>query len=221
MGDKVTISKADIAAGDVVVPCAVYLDEATNDTETMSVQFTINSDSADVKNVKFDCFLPVDDYFAEEKEFKVCDASVKTKKYAAFAGEYDDILEEYSAAGKSVAGCDPSQDVAGAKNYFIGYSWTNNGSAYEWLGSKSTDHPVVVFNVTFPKGTAAGDYKNNEVYQKLVQAAGGDSAEVENDFVTAVWLNRNCPQYQQLIDESMNEIREEITKNKDKILANA
>ena len=159
MGDKVTISKADIAAGDVVVPCAVYLDEATNDTETMSVQFTINSDSADVKNVKFDCFLPVDDYFAEEKEFKVGDASVKTKKYAAFAGEYDDILEEYSAAGKSVAGCDPSQDVAGAKNYFIGYSWTNNGSAYKWLGSKSTDHPVVVFNVTFPKGTAAGDYK--------------------------------------------------------------
>ena len=68
---------------------------------------------------------------------------------------------------------------------------------------------------------AAGDYKNNEVYQKLVQAAGGDSAEVENDFVTAVWLNRNCPQYQQLIDESMNEIREEITKNKDQILANA
>lgn len=68
---------------------------------------------------------------------------------------------------------------------------------------------------------AAGDYKNNEVYQKLVQAAGGDSAEVENDFITAVWLNRNCPQYQQLIDESMNEIREEITKNKDQILANA
>ena len=68
---------------------------------------------------------------------------------------------------------------------------------------------------------AAGDYKNNEVYQKLVEAAGGDSAEVENDFVTAVWLNRNCPQYQQLIDESMNEIREEITKNKDQILANA
>lgn len=68
---------------------------------------------------------------------------------------------------------------------------------------------------------AAGDYKNNEVYQKLVQAAGGDSAEVENDFITAVWLNRNCPQYQQLIDESVNEIREEITKNKDQILANA
>ena len=68
---------------------------------------------------------------------------------------------------------------------------------------------------------AAGDYKNNEVYQKLVEAAGGDSAEVENDFVTAVWLNRNCPQYQQLIDESMNEIREEIAKNKDQILANA
>lgn len=68
---------------------------------------------------------------------------------------------------------------------------------------------------------AAGDYKNSEVYQKLISVAGADSPEVENDFVTAIWLNRNCPQYQQIIDESISEIRSEIVNNKDQILANA
>ncbi len=68
---------------------------------------------------------------------------------------------------------------------------------------------------------AAGDYKNSEVYQKLISVAGNDSPEVENDFVTAIWLNRNCPQYQQIIDESISEIRSEIVNNKDQILANA
>ena len=68
---------------------------------------------------------------------------------------------------------------------------------------------------------AAGDYKNSEVYQKLISVAGTDSPEVENDFVTAIWLNRNCPQYQQIIDESISEIRSEIVNNKDQILANA
>lgn len=69
--------------------------------------------------------------------------------------------------------------------------------------------------------SAAGDYKNNEVYQKLVQVEGGDSAEVENDFITALWLNHNCPNYQQIIDDSVKEIQAEIIKNKDQILANA
>lgn len=64
-----------------------------------------------------------------------------------------------------------------------------------------------------------GDYKNNEIYQKLVTAAGGESQEVTNDFVTAAWLSQNCPQYEQIINSSMNDLREEITANKDQILA--
>jgi len=159
MGDKVTISKDDIAAGDVTVPCAVYLDEATNDSETISVQFTVNSKSADVKNVKFTAFGPSDNYFDSAKEVTVAGETVSTKKFLAFAGGIDPILESYKAAGSEIIGCDPSQEAAGTSNYFIGYSWTNQGKSYKWTGEKSSDHPVMVFNVTFPKGTAAGDYK--------------------------------------------------------------
>ena len=66
-----------------------------------------------------------------------------------------------------------------------------------------------------------GDYKNHEIYRKLVETAGGESPEVTNDFVTAAWLGKNCPQYQQIIDDSMREIREEVVASKDQILANA
>ncbi|MBR1823736.1 MAG: hypothetical protein IJ779_05830, partial [Ruminococcus sp.] len=159
MGDKVTISKDDIAAGDVVVPCAVYLDEATPDSQTISVQFTINSDQADVKNVSFTAYGPSNNYFAKAKEQTVGTTTVSTKKFVAFAGKIDDISGSYTGAGGAQIGCDASQAVAGAENYFIGYGWTNGGSDYQWTGSKSTDHPVMVFDVTFPKGTAAGDYK--------------------------------------------------------------
>ena len=40
-GSKVTVSKEDIAAGDVTVPCAIYLSENTPDTEAFSVQLTV------------------------------------------------------------------------------------------------------------------------------------------------------------------------------------
>lgn len=66
-----------------------------------------------------------------------------------------------------------------------------------------------------------GNYKENEVYKKLLENAGGESPEMINDFVTAAWLGKNCPNYQALIDDSMKEIREEIIANKDQILANA
>ena len=66
-----------------------------------------------------------------------------------------------------------------------------------------------------------GDYKNNEIYKKLAEVAGGESQEVVNDFVTAAWLTKNCPNYQQIIDDSMQEIRNEVIANKDQILANA
>jgi hypothetical protein len=64
-----------------------------------------------------------------------------------------------------------------------------------------------------------GDYKNHDIYKKLVEAAGGESPEVTNDFVTAAWLSQNCPQYEQIINSSINDLRDEIVANKDQILA--
>lgn len=63
-----------------------------------------------------------------------------------------------------------------------------------------------------------GDYQNDEIYQRLLQN-GGDEASVINDFVTAKWLNQNCPQYPQIIEDSLNGLKEEISSNKEAILA--
>ena len=63
-----------------------------------------------------------------------------------------------------------------------------------------------------------GDYKNDEIYQRLLQN-GASEATVVNDFVTAKWLNQNCPQYQQIIADSLAGLKTEISANKDAILA--
>ena len=63
-----------------------------------------------------------------------------------------------------------------------------------------------------------GDYKNDEIYQRLLQN-GASEATVVNDFVTAKWLDQNCPQYQQIIADSLAGLKTEISANKDAILA--
>ena len=158
MGSKVTVSKDDIAAGDVVVPVAVYLDEATNDSEAVSVSVKLVSDSPDVKNVTFKRVIPTDDYFTTAKEYTAGDKTFSSTRAVIFAGEVS-RRGSFTPAGSWEIAADTSQKEAGADNAYIGCSWTNNGSAYEFTGSKSTDHPFFVFDVTLPKGTAAGDYK--------------------------------------------------------------
>ena len=58
------------------------------------------------------------------------------------------------------------------------------------------------------------DYKNDAIYQKLVESLG-ESDEVMGDYVTAKWLDQNCPQYQQIIEDSVDGLRSEIAANKD------
>lgn len=65
----------------------------------------------------------------------------------------------------------------------------------------------------------SGDYQNDVIYQKLVESLGSENEEVLSDYVTAKWLDQNCPQYRQIITDSIKAIREEITANKDALLA--
>jgi len=65
----------------------------------------------------------------------------------------------------------------------------------------------------------ASDYKNDAIYQKLAENIGGSEEDVLGDYVTAKWLNQNCPQYQQIIQESVDALRAEISANKDALLA--
>ena len=68
----------------------------------------------------------------------------------------------------------------------------------------------------------SGDYRNDAIFQKLVETNGGEDENTINDFVTAKWLNQNYPQYQQVIQETLESLKNEISANKDAIIgANA
>jgi protein-tyrosine-phosphatase len=68
-----------------------------------------------------------------------------------------------------------------------------------------------------------GDYKNDETYVKLSENSEEDidSPEFLADYVTAKWLDKNCPQYQDIIKESLESLQAEISSQKEEILANA
>ena len=69
----------------------------------------------------------------------------------------------------------------------------------------------------------AGDYKNDEIYKKLLEGSevAEDTPEFLNDYVTAKWLDQNCPQYQDIIRESIEGLQQEISQQRDAILENA
>ena len=66
-----------------------------------------------------------------------------------------------------------------------------------------------------------GDYQNDEVYQTLKRNTGAQDGDANllSDYVTAKWLNQNCPQYQQIIKDSLADLQDEIREQKDAILA--
>lgn len=68
-----------------------------------------------------------------------------------------------------------------------------------------------------------GDYKNDDTYKKLLEGAEDeeDSSQFLNDFVMAKWLDKNCPQYQDIIKDAMKGLQDEIASQKDAILENA
>ena len=156
-GSNVIISADDIAAGDVKVPCAVYLSEGTADCETLAIPITINSSNSDVKNVKFDLIDPTKPYFSENKTVTSAKGETLTTKNAIVFAAGLDEMGDYAPTGITNLTIAENQESAGAKNYYIGYGQTFP-RGYSWTGSKSDDYPVFVFDVTFPKGTSAGDY---------------------------------------------------------------
>ncbi|HEZ7985592.1 MAG TPA: hypothetical protein RWO09_01495, partial [Ruminococcus sp.] len=68
-GSKVTVSAEDIAAGDVVIPCAVYLDESTTDVTSLALRFTVKDTSAEASKITLKSYHPSDDYFDAPKTF--------------------------------------------------------------------------------------------------------------------------------------------------------
>lgn len=153
MGNEIKVSKEDIAAGDIVIPCAVYLDEATSDMLAVSSNITVDS-----KDIAFTRIELSKSYFSAAKDYAFPDGTAfSTDLPVTFAGSLSS-RGVFLNDGSYQFGLDASQSAAGTDNYFLGCSWTNGGTGYSYTGTKSTDHPFYMFNVVLPKGLADGEY---------------------------------------------------------------
>lgn len=183
LGNTVTIPTSYVNEGDVVIPCALYYTEQTNDTQTISVQLTINSEDGDPKSPTFTLYSPTASYFAEAKTFSTALGDATTNKYVSFAGKLTK-RGTFSPSGTTFPVCEEKMLSASTTNYYIGYSWFCV-DGYNWAGYTSDQYPLFVFDVTFPQGTASGtytiDYCNYNTNQSgstinpscLVEYAGG------------------------------------------------
>ena len=73
-GSAVTVSADDIAAGDVTVPCAVYLDEATASSNAISAQLSVRGGDG-AGDIVFNYQAPTEDYFTEAQTYVLADGT--------------------------------------------------------------------------------------------------------------------------------------------------
>jgi hypothetical protein len=68
--------------------------------------------------------------------------------------------------------------------------------------------------------THAPDYQNEEVYRRLQQASGlpADNSGLRAEFAATKWLEVNRPDYRDVVAKTLEEIKQEIIRNKDAIL---
>ena len=62
-----------------------------------------------------------------------------------------------------------------------------------------------------------GDYRSDEIYQRIASRVENESDRV-NNYVSAKWLDQNCPNYRQLIEQTLEELKQEIIANRAAIL---
>jgi hypothetical protein len=68
---------------------------------------------------------------------------------------------------------------------------------------------------------AAGDWRNSQEFQALVQASGtsADDPELIAEYVGMLWVSQNVPGYGQIVDDEVAKLVEEIKANREQILA--
>jgi len=167
-GSTVKISADDIAKGDVVVPCAVYLNETTPSSQTYSVQLTVKDTNEAASNISFKYYSYKKTYFDDDKSYTINGVKGHTAQPLTFAGKFstdtsdlDDNGEStyFMAHGEFSPTCVKGQKTANTTNWYMANVWTNGGADYEWIGDKSDSHPMFVFDVTVPQGTPEGNYE--------------------------------------------------------------
>jgi hypothetical protein len=66
----------------------------------------------------------------------------------------------------------------------------------------------------------APDYQNEDIFKRLVQASGLPVTDpgVRDEFAATKWLEVNRPDYRDVVAQTLEEIKKEITANKEAIL---
>lgn len=69
--------------------------------------------------------------------------------------------------------------------------------------------------------TRLGDYKRDTVFTTILENLSGDpdDPEVLTSYITAKWLDQNCPQYTQIIENSLSGLKEEVSSQRNSFLA--
>ena len=62
-----------------------------------------------------------------------------------------------------------------------------------------------------------GDYRSDEIYQRIASRVDDESDRI-NSYVSAKWLDQNCPNYRQLVEQTLEELKQEIIANRAAIL---
>jgi len=186
-----TISAEAIAAGDVVVPCAVYYIENTNSTKGLMVGGTVSSSDGNAGNkyISFVGHEPGTNYFIDNWPITFDGTDYSTKTLPGFAGVVKHSKKRgyyFSPDGTGYFYATEGQSFAGTTNAFFSCVWICNADgSYQWLGEKSDAHPLYVFDVVLAKGTPAGTYKvdfcewdtdptdGNEVPSPMVEGLDG------------------------------------------------
>lgn len=68
--------------------------------------------------------------------------------------------------------------------------------------------------------TNAPNYQNEEVFQRLMQASGlsANDPGLRAEYAATKWLEVNRPDYRDVVAQTLAQIKQEITANKDAIL---
>jgi len=138
----------------------------------------------------------VDDTFLEELGIKNIPEDQRAKMRTQLTEELEDRIGE-----KVMAGLNEDQITE-----------------FESLFTQDESHQHKWLQKHMPEYEQAIDYK------EFIKEAGVDGdvpAEVLADFVTVKWFEMNCPDYQNLVKEAMEELKEELLHNRDIIMGSA
>ena len=139
----------------VTVPVALF---ATTDADiqALNARFTVNSKNGDASKVIFEGEAPIssgEDYFTTEQTFQTSAGEISTKKLVC----WNDSITVSKRGDTTIASAGtytffnvPAGDQYNpCTNACMSGVWI--GSGYSWAGESSSDFPILVVPVTFPR----------------------------------------------------------------------